>query len=144
MMDTTFSMVRVRNVMRRDLIENWKSNLYGLLGILQPSFPDVGLFVVGRGLGRDRFSGGLFLSSFLWQYVRGNWHGSEFCDDFLRFPNHEMHGQQGEAHLLFAASGYEAGEVLFTGGIGDHRYVVDGAGSLAGIGAYSLPVAAFV
>lgn len=37
-MDTTFSMVRVRNVMRRDLIENWKSNLYGLLGILQPSF----------------------------------------------------------------------------------------------------------
>lgn len=43
-MDTTFSMVRVRNVMRRDLIENWKSNLYGLLGIFAALFfPMLGL-----------------------------------------------------------------------------------------------------
>lgn len=37
-MDTTFSMVRVRNIMQRDLIENWKSNLYGLLGIFAAFF----------------------------------------------------------------------------------------------------------
>lgn len=43
-MDTTFSIVRVRNVMRRDLIENWKSNLYGLLGIFAALFfPMLGL-----------------------------------------------------------------------------------------------------
>lgn len=37
-MDTTFSMARVRNIMQRDLIENWKSNLYGLLGIFAAFF----------------------------------------------------------------------------------------------------------
>lgn len=37
-MNTTFSMVRVRNIMQRDLIENWKSNLYGLLGIFAAFF----------------------------------------------------------------------------------------------------------
>lgn len=37
-MDTTFSMVRVQNIMQRDLIENWKSNLYGLLGIFAAFF----------------------------------------------------------------------------------------------------------
>lgn len=43
-MDTSFSMVRVRNIMRRDLIENWKSNLYGLLGIFAAFFfPMLGL-----------------------------------------------------------------------------------------------------
>lgn len=43
-MDTTFSIVRVRNIMRRDLIENWKSNLYGLLGIFAAFFfPMLGL-----------------------------------------------------------------------------------------------------
>lgn len=44
MIDTTFSMVRVRNIMRRDLMENWKSNLYGLLGIFAAFFfPMLGL-----------------------------------------------------------------------------------------------------
>lgn len=43
-MDTTFSLTRVRNIMRRDLIENWKSNLYGLLGIFAAFFfPMLGL-----------------------------------------------------------------------------------------------------
>lgn len=43
-MDTTFSMARVRNIMQRDLIENWKSNLYGLLGIFAAFFfPMLGL-----------------------------------------------------------------------------------------------------
>ena len=28
-METTFSMTRVQHIMRRDLIENWKNNLYG-------------------------------------------------------------------------------------------------------------------
>lgn len=43
-MDTTFSIVRVRNIMRRDLMENWKSNLYGLLGIFAAFFfPMLGL-----------------------------------------------------------------------------------------------------
>ncbi len=43
-MDTTFSIARVRNIMRRDLIENWKSNLYGLLGIFAAFFfPMLGL-----------------------------------------------------------------------------------------------------
>lgn len=43
-MDTTFSMARVRNIMRRDWIENWKSNLYGLLGIFAAFFfPMLGL-----------------------------------------------------------------------------------------------------
>lgn len=37
-MDTTFSMARVRNIMQRDLIKNWKSNLYGLLGIFAAFF----------------------------------------------------------------------------------------------------------
>ena len=31
-METTFSMTRVQHIIRRDLIENWKNNLYGLLG----------------------------------------------------------------------------------------------------------------
>jgi hypothetical protein len=38
MMETTFSMTRVQHIMRRDLIENWKSNLYGLLGIFAACF----------------------------------------------------------------------------------------------------------
>lgn len=38
MMETTFSMTRVQYIMRRDLIENWKSNLYGLLGIFAACF----------------------------------------------------------------------------------------------------------
>lgn len=43
-MDTTFSLTRVRNIMRRDLMENWKSNLYGLLGIFAAFFfPMLGL-----------------------------------------------------------------------------------------------------
>lgn len=43
-MDTAFSMARVRNIMQRDLIENWKSNLYGLLGIFAAFFfPMLGL-----------------------------------------------------------------------------------------------------
>lgn len=37
-METTFSMTRVQHIMRRDLIENWKSNLYGLLGIFAACF----------------------------------------------------------------------------------------------------------
>ena len=37
-METTFSMIRVQYIMRRDLIENWKSNLYGLLGIFAACF----------------------------------------------------------------------------------------------------------
>ena len=37
-METTFSMTRVQYIMRRDLIENWKSNLYGLLGIFAACF----------------------------------------------------------------------------------------------------------
>lgn len=37
-METTFSMIRVQHIMRRDLIENWKSNLYGLLGIFAACF----------------------------------------------------------------------------------------------------------
>lgn len=37
-METTFSMTRVQRIMRRDLIENWKSNLYGLLGIFAACF----------------------------------------------------------------------------------------------------------
>lgn len=37
-MDTTFSMVRVRNVMRRDLIENWKVTFMVCWVFLQPSF----------------------------------------------------------------------------------------------------------
>ena len=37
-METTFSMTRVQHIMRRDLIENWKSNLYGLLGIFAAYF----------------------------------------------------------------------------------------------------------
>ena len=37
-METTFSMTRVQHIMRRDLIENWKNNLYGLLGIFAACF----------------------------------------------------------------------------------------------------------
>ena len=37
-METIFSMTRVQHIMRRDLIENWKSNLYGLLGIFAACF----------------------------------------------------------------------------------------------------------
>lgn len=37
-METSFSMTRVQHIMRRDLIENWKSNLYGLLGIFAACF----------------------------------------------------------------------------------------------------------
>ena len=37
-MEKTFSMTRVQHIMRRDLIENWKSNLYGLLGIFAACF----------------------------------------------------------------------------------------------------------
>lgn len=37
-MEITFSMTRVQHIMRRDLIENWKSNLYGLLGIFAACF----------------------------------------------------------------------------------------------------------
>lgn len=37
-METTFSMTRVQHIMRRDLIENCKSNLYGLLGIFAACF----------------------------------------------------------------------------------------------------------
>lgn len=37
-METTFSMTRIQHIMRRDLIENWKSNLYGLLGIFAACF----------------------------------------------------------------------------------------------------------
>ncbi len=37
-METTFSMTRVQYIMRRDLIENWKNNLYGLLGIFAACF----------------------------------------------------------------------------------------------------------
>lgn len=37
-METTFSMTRVQHIMRRDLIENWKSNLYALLGIFAACF----------------------------------------------------------------------------------------------------------
>lgn len=37
-METTFSMIRVQYIMRRDLIENWKSDLYGLRVFLQPAF----------------------------------------------------------------------------------------------------------
>lgn len=55
-METTFSMTRVQHIMRRDLIENWKSNLYGLLGILQPAFSDVRLFMVSRTLDGRRLS----------------------------------------------------------------------------------------
>lgn len=143
-MDTTFSMVRVRNVMRRDLIENWKSNLYGLLGIFAALFfPMLGLLWSAEDGGETSYPE-------IYSFYRfcGNMLGVIFallvllC--FLCFPNYEMHGQQGETYLLFAASGYEAGKILFTGGICDHRYFVDGAGSLVGIGTYSLPVAAFV
>lgn len=37
-METSFSMTRVQHIMRRDLIENWKSNLYGLLGMFAACF----------------------------------------------------------------------------------------------------------
>jgi len=37
-METTFSMTRVQHIIRRDLIENWKNNLYGLLGIFAACF----------------------------------------------------------------------------------------------------------
>lgn len=37
-MEKTFSMTRVQHIMRRDLIENWKSNLYSLLGIFAACF----------------------------------------------------------------------------------------------------------
>lgn len=37
-METSFSMTRVQHIMRRDLIENWKGNLYGLLGIFAACF----------------------------------------------------------------------------------------------------------
>lgn len=44
-METTFSMTRVQHIMRRDLIENWKSNLYGLLGIFAACFfPMLGFY----------------------------------------------------------------------------------------------------
>ena len=56
-METTFSMTRVQHIMRRDLIENWKSNLYGLLGIFAACFfPMLGFFMVGRTLDGRRLS----------------------------------------------------------------------------------------
>lgn len=37
-METTFSMTRVQHIMRRDLIENWKSNFMVCWVFLQPAF----------------------------------------------------------------------------------------------------------
>lgn len=53
-METTFSMTRVQHIMRRDLIENWKSNLYGLLGILQPAFSRCWAFYGRQNTGRKK------------------------------------------------------------------------------------------
>lgn len=54
-METTFSMTRVQHIMRRDLIENWKSNLYGLLGIFAACFfPMLGfLWQAEKWTGKD-------------------------------------------------------------------------------------------
>lgn len=53
-METTFSMTRVQHIMRRDLIENWKSNLYGLLGILLPAFSRCWAFYGRQNAGRKK------------------------------------------------------------------------------------------
>ena len=47
-METTFSMTRVQHIMRRDLIENWKSNL------LQPAFSRCWAFYGRQNTGRKK------------------------------------------------------------------------------------------
>ena len=53
-METTFSMTRVQHIMRRDLIENWKSNLYGLLGIFAACFSRCWAFYGRQNAGRKK------------------------------------------------------------------------------------------
>ena len=104
-METTFSMTRVQHIMRRDLIENWKSNLYGLLGIFAACFfPMLG---------------------FLWSAERWTEEGYPEVYSFERFCSNlwlcgmEIRTQEGSerrrryAHHSFQALTYPARNVIF-------------------------------
>ena len=54
-METTFSMTRVQHIMRRDLIENWKSkNLWSCWVFLQPAFSRCWAFYGRQNAGRKK------------------------------------------------------------------------------------------
>lgn len=144
-METTFSMTRVQHIMRRDLIENWKSNLYGLLGIFAACFfPMLGfLWSAERWTEEgypevysfERFCGNMLGIISMVVSVAMIYYASRImkCMDNKR-----------KTYFLFIAASYEIGEVLLSCFVRDSRHCVDDSGCLAGFGTYPLSVVAFV